>query len=548
MLLWVLSMEPVLIHSGYSRLVQSLSQEVENFGSDSEIIVANQEQDLWESFKQAFIDIAVFIITGGKSGERWGLTLRDMSAIREFLRFANYQIVNEFMVQPKRIGDLCPNLPEFIANSSLILYSSYDERIHVKIRVPITSMFQVEDELFSYPIDRKIDSSMRLAQDINQCNWGAAVRPELGQDASKHSFKTMVQAGRLDLFIRDRINENPLVQEKFLVFLLELNVRGIQEELSNLENSMERHINPELYEAKIKELHHLRRVFTKCIGLNSLDHMPLPTLENKHLFKYSFFPKVILENQRIDFSKSYECSPDDLKWMLSFYTDNFLTEKADLDFIASLVQVVGVLSESDLEFFYLRVKALDIESKKEILGAGNLDTIEKKLQFNRPYKALLEKIVDMRYDIDQDQLIIEGELTLAEYNQLVAKITPDIVTATQIEGAIVIQFKRSMSSFISNSYAISSIGDQKSEEYHNLYKYINYDIYKEEENHDLKPQEAFYRSLMTIKEEAINHNKDYPFGFNIDYAREKAIHDKFKAITEGVLEQLLVTIETLLRK
>lgn len=539
-------MEPMLAHSGYSRMAQSLSQEVENFGSDSEIVVANKEQQLWESFKRAFLDVLVFIATGGKSGEKWGLTLRDISAIKEFLRFANYQIVNEFLVQPKRIGDLCPNLPDFIANSSLILYSSYDERIHVKIRVPIMSMFQVQDELFTYPIDRKIDSSMRLAQDINQCNWGAAVRPELCQDAEKHSFKAMVQAGRLDLFIRDRINENPSVKEKFLAFLLELNLRGIQDEICNLENSMERHVNPVAYEAEIKELNDLRNVFTKRIGLNSVEHMPLPTGENKHLFKYSFFPKVILENDRVEFSKSYECSPDDLKWMLSFYTDNFLTEKADLDFIASLVQAVGMLSENDLEFFYLRVKALDFESKKEILGAVNLDTIERKLQFNLPYKASLEKIVDMRYDIDQDQLIIEGKLTLAEYNQLVAKITPEIVTATQIEGAIVIQFKRSMSSFVSNSSAISSIGDQESEEYQSLYRYINYDIYKEEANHDLKPQEAFYRNLMKLKEEAIKHNKAYPLGFNIDYAREKAINERFNAVTEVVLEQMLVTIETLL--
>jgi hypothetical protein len=543
-------MEPVLIHSGYSRLVQSLSQEVENFGSDSKIIVANQEQDLWESFKQAFIDIAVFIITGGKSGERWGLTLRDMSAIREFLRFANYQIVNEFLVQPKRIGDLCPNLPEFIANSSLILYSSYGGRIHVKISVPVTSMFQVQDELFTYPIDRNIDSSMMLAQDINQCNWGVAVRPELSKDAYKHSFKAMVQAGRVDLFIRDRINENPQVQENFLAFLLELNLRGIQEELCNLENSMERHVNPAAYETKIKELNNLRNIFTKRIGLNSVENMPLPTVENKHLFKYSFFPKVILENNIIDFSKSYECSPDDLKWMVSFYTDNFLTEKADLDLIASLVQAVGMLSEHDMRFFYSRVEALGIESKKEILGVGNLDTIERKLQFNMPYKASLEKIADMRYDVDQHQLLIEGTLTLAEYHQLVAKITPDIVTATQIEGAILIQFKQSMSSFVSKSSAINSIRDQESEEYQNLYKYINYDIYKEVENHDLKPQEAFYRHLMKLKEEAVKHNKDYPLGFgqkDMDHAREKAINERFEMVTQIVLEQLLLTIETLLR-
>ena len=197
----------------------------------------------------------------------------------------------------------------------------------------------------------------------------------------------------------------------------------------------------------------------------------------------------------------------------------------------------------------MRIEALDIESKKEILGEANLDMIERKLQFNIPYKALLEKITEMRYDVEQHQLIIEGTLTLTEYQQLVAKIAPTIVTATQVEGAIVVQFKRSLSSFVSSSSSINSIRDQESEEYDNLYRYLNYDIYKEEENHDLKPQEAFYRHLMTLKDEAIKHNKSYPLGLSqkdIDQAREVAINEKFKMITKGVLEQMLVTIETLL--
>jgi hypothetical protein len=527
----------------------------EAFAKETDAIEQEEQHEalsLWRQFQEAFAALILFVVSKGETGENVSLSPAELANIKQFLRWAQYSILSGFNVPSKKISDFIPNLPSFIGNATLeVFYVGIEPNDKICIIITAPVKFYKFRQEFLLPIDRHDfeNRHKQLYDDISESKWQVNSCIEGINYKNTHSLADIIKCGTFDAFMVQFINSSEVVKQLFMKYYKELNLRGINQKLEDLEHAMRDKRDllsgtvPISMQEEHKQLKALKLQFQQADK-----YVPMPVEYNTDLYKYSLLFGILFseETQEFYISKKYDMNASSATFLMEFYNRDCLNYNMEHNILVAIMNVSLVEDfREGINFFKARFHALDFNFKEQLLSEKAIKHIEDVIYIRREYEQYLQKIESIEYDSERNQIIISGSLTEKDYLVLTKHIEHGIVKVIYEEGHVVLQFFSNLSSMLATSKIFSEIQDKQSAKYSELEEYLSLSVYKQPGNKEtLRQQERVYNKIMLLKQDLNQLRTKEPIHF--EEARKKAINKLFEDILNKVQAALFGAIANIL--
>lgn len=369
-------MQPV---SGYYGVLNLLEETFAQENNAREQEKQNEAQSLWGQFKEAFEALILFVVSKGEAGANVSLSPAELANIKQFLRWAQYSLLSGFNIPSKTISDFIPNLPSFIGDATLeVFYVGIEPNDKICMIITAPVQFYKFRQEFLLPIDRHDfeNRHKQLYDDVSESTWEVNCCIEGVSYKNKHSLADIIKCGTFDMFMVRFINSSEVVKKLFMKYYKELNLRGINQKLENLEHAMRGKrdllsgIVPIYMQEEHKKLKVLKLKFQqadKCV--------PVPVEYNIDLYKYSLLPGILFseETQEFYISKKYDTNTASATFLMEFYNRYCLNYNMEHNILAAIMNVSLVDDfHSGTNFFKARFCALDFKFKEQLLSEQDI--------------------------------------------------------------------------------------------------------------------------------------------------------------------------------